>query len=209
VQEQSILKGPHRLVVGGGIGAGKSMVTSLLAKRGVVVVEADAVGHSVIAPGGRAHEAVCGRWPDAVAEGIIDRAALAAIVFNDPRELRALESITHPAIADEIEARAGAAGLAPVVVEVPVTAPVVGHGWTRVWVDAPVALRVARAVGRGMDHDDVQRRIANQASDAEWAAWADHRLVNDGTLADLEVAVGALIEMLTPAGGGESNDTES
>ena len=60
-----------------------------------------------------------------------------------------------------------------------------------------------------MDHDDVQRRIANQASDAEWAVWADHVLVNDGTLADLEVAVGALVEMLTPAGGGESNDTES
>lgn len=194
-------------MVGGGIGAGKSKVASLLAGRGVVVIEADAVGHGVIAPGGRAHEAVSGRWPEVVVAGIVDRAALAAIVFSDPGELRALEAITHPAIADEIAARAGAAGLAPVVVEVPVTASVVGDGWTRVWVRAPVAVRVDRAVARGMDLDDVQRRIASQASDDEWAAWADYVLVNDGTLADLEVAVGDLVEVLTAADDSESGDT--
>jgi dephospho-CoA kinase len=200
VQELSILEGPHRLVVGGGIGSGKSVVTGLLAERGVVVIEADAIGRQVIEPGGRAFAGVAGRWPEVVVRGEIDRAALAAIVFADPGELAELEAISHPAIATEIAIRATTAGSAPVAVEVPVLAPIVGEGWVHVWVSAAVETRIARAVARGMQEGDVRRRVASQASDAEWAAWADHVLVNEGTEAELAEAIEDLIRFLSRAG---------
>jgi len=200
VQELSILEGPHRLVVGGGIGSGKSVVTGVLAERGVVVIEADAIGHQVIEPHGRAFAAVAGRWPEVVARGEIDRAALAAIVFADPGELAELEAISHPAIATEIAIRAITAGAAPVAVEVPVLASIVGEGWVHVWVFAPVETRVARAVARGMEEGDVRRRVASQASATEWAAWADHVLVNEGTEAELADAIEDLIRVLSREG---------
>jgi dephospho-CoA kinase len=197
VQELSILKGPHRLVIGAGIGAGKSVVTRLLAERGAVVIEADHVGHLVIEPQGRAFAAVVTRWPEVLVDGMIDRSALAAIVFDDSHELADLERITHSAIASEIAGRVVAAGSAPVVVEVPVLAAIVGEEWVRVWVSAPVETRAARAVGRGMDEADVRRRVESQASDIEWAEWADHVLVNDGTYDELVAGVEHLVSALS------------
>jgi dephospho-CoA kinase len=197
VQELSILNGPHRLVIGGGIGAGKSAVSALLAERGAVVIEADAIGHHVLESRGRAFDAVAQRWPEVITGGGINRSALAAIVFADSDELAELEAITHPAISTEIAVRAAKAGSAPVVVEVPVLAAIVGEGWTRVWVFAAEETRIARAVGRGMEEGDVRKRVASQASEAEWAEWADLVLANEGTESDLANAVDDLVQILS------------
>ncbi|MGH8949214.1 MAG: dephospho-CoA kinase, partial [Acidimicrobiia bacterium] len=83
-----------RWLITGGIGSGKSEVRRLLAERGIRTVDADAVGHAVLA--GEGLSPVADRWPDVVLEGQIDRKALARIVFADAGELRALEAITHP-----------------------------------------------------------------------------------------------------------------
>jgi dephospho-CoA kinase len=82
---------------------------------------------------------------------------------------------------------------------VPVLAPVVGEAWTRVWVSAPEETRVARSVARGMDERDARRRIASQPSDLEWADWADHVVVNDGTKLNLADAVDELVQALSRA----------
>jgi len=59
-------------------------------------------------------------------------------------------------------------------------------------VEAPDELRIARAVARGMQADDVRRRIASQATDAERRAVADAVVRNDSDLTDLEAAVASL-----------------
>jgi dephospho-CoA kinase len=187
------------LVVGltGGIGAGKSTVAAMLAARGAHVVDVDALGRAVIAPGGRATERVVAEFGEPVrgADGGVDRAALAAIVFGDPDALARHLAIVHPAIDEEI--RAALAALpddAVAVLDMAVLAESrLGRGQytTVLVVEAPAELRVERAVARGMAADDVRARMANQASDADRRAMADAVLVNDGDRAALEGQVDA------------------
>lgn len=181
-----------RLVVMGGIGAGKSTVGSILGDLGACVIDADRVGHEVLEPEGAAFSAVAERWPHVVAGGRIDRAALAAVVFTDVEQLAELEAITHPAIGRTIEARASAAGTRPVVIELPLMRRMLGAGWIWVVVDAPDDIRLARAVARGGDPEDVRRRMAAQPARTEWLQGADHVIVNDGDLDSLAHQVHAL-----------------
>ena len=188
---------PLRIVVCGGLGSGKSTLVAALGARGALIVEADAVGHEVIAPTGPAFAAVAARWPGAVVNGTIDRAALAAAVFTDPSELADLEAITHPHIGAEIQQLVESAGQQPVVIEVPVLASFVDEAWTWVLVDAPEELRLERAVARGMTEEDARSRMARQPTAAEWHRRADWIIANTGSVADLEEAAAELWEQLT------------
>ena len=94
------------IVVGltGGIGSGKSTVSTLLAERGAVVIDADAITKGLQRPGEPVFEAIVKRFgPGVVAsDGSLDRPALAAIVFSDPAALKDLNAIVHPAVGVEI-----------------------------------------------------------------------------------------------------------
>lgn len=95
----------------GGIATGKSTVASMLAARGAVVVDADLLAREVIAPGEPGHEMVVARFGGDIidADGVLDRAALAAIVFADPAARTDLEAITHPRIRTLMRDRIGVA----------------------------------------------------------------------------------------------------
>lgn len=84
----------------GGIASGKSLVSAMLAERGVPVVEADRVGHESYRRGSEAHRRVVEAFgPEVVArDGEIDRRALGARVFADPEARRRLEGIVWPAM---------------------------------------------------------------------------------------------------------------
>ncbi len=196
------------LVIGltGGIGSGKSTVAGLLAAHGAVVVDVDAVGREVIAPGGRAEAGVIAEFGPEIADadGHIDRAALARAVFGQPDALARLTAISHPAINEALVERLDA--LPPdavvvldmaILVESNLGRAMARHGYTRVVVvEAPLELRVARAVARGMREEDVRARIASQATDEQRRAVADVVVTNDGDLASLTDAVGALWERI-------------
>ncbi len=180
------------MLVVGGIGSGKSTVAGMFGNLGAVVIEADAIGHQVLEPGGLASAAVKRRWPEAARSGAIDRRALAAIVFTDADQLLELEAITHPLIRAEIIGRAAAAAPGPVVVEMPLVRMALGSGWVRVFVDADLDTRLLRAVERGFDEHDARARAAAQPDRVEWLAQADHVLYNGGTLDELEADATAL-----------------
>ena len=185
------------LVVGltGGIGAGKSTVAAMLAARGAHVIDVDGLGRAVIAPGGRATDAVVAEFGPSVRgpDGGVDRAALAQLVFRDPDALARHLAIVHPAIDEEIRAALAALPAdAVAVLDMAVLAESrLGRGqYTEVLVvEAPGELRVERAVARGMAADDVRARMANQASDDERRAIAAVVLTNDGDRAALEAQV--------------------
>ena len=191
MNDQSIHPPPLHLIVSGGIGSGKSTALARLRDLGAHVIEADAVGHDVLEPGGAAYDAVMQRWPSVVTEGTIDRGALAAIVFADLAKLRLLESMTHPAIAAEIGRRVKQLSGA-VAVELPVGSEMVGAGWIRIVIEAPDDLRLDRAVQRGLTEQDVRNRMASQPKPEEWRERADYLIINDGTRADLLAAVDEL-----------------
>ncbi|MEA3020923.1 MAG: dephospho-CoA kinase [Actinomycetota bacterium] len=199
------------LVVGltGGIGAGKTTVAAELAARGAAVIDVDRLGHVVLEPSGRAHAAVIGAFGRDIvgADGRIDRGALGRIVFADPAMLDRLTAISHPAINAELVDRLDAmdaAGEGIVVLDMAILAesnlgrPDPGHSYTVVvTVEAPVELRVQRAVARGMADADVRRRIAAQASEADRRALADHVVLNDGTAEHLARQVERVWRALT------------
>jgi dephospho-CoA kinase len=189
------------LLVGltGGIGSGKSTVAELLAQRGAVVVDADAVARSVVEPGTPALAALVERFGSGILseDGTLDRPALAAVAFADEASRKDLEAITHPAINEEFLARMQAAPTDAIVVcDVPLLAEsqqAQARGYPVVVViEAPIDLRLDRLEARGVARDDAQRRIAAQATDEERRALSTHVVDNSGDRAHLERQVDEL-----------------
>jgi dephospho-CoA kinase len=189
------------LVVGltGGIGSGKSTVASLLARRGAVVVDADALARDAVAPGTPGLSEVVARFGAAVvgARGELDRGALAAVVFADAAALADLNAIVHPwvraAIAERLAGLDGGAFDGVVVLEIPLLVESGrSYGASKVIVvDCPEDVALRRLVEeRGMDEGDARRRMAAQVSRADRLAAADVVIDNSGSLADLERQVG-------------------
>ena len=158
-----------RIGLTGPIGCGKSTVAGWLAARGAVVVDADEVARDVTAPGQPAHDAVLARFGDPVrgADGTLDRAAPARLVFSDPAALADLEAIVHPAVRPQILAvveSADAAGVPAVVIE---AIKLVEGGLAalcdEVWlVTCDARVQRERLLARGASPEDADRRIAAQ-----------------------------------------------
>jgi dephospho-CoA kinase len=190
-----------RRIIGltGGIGVGKSTVAGLLAERGADIVDVDLVCRKVIEPGGPAHQAVLDRFGDhlVTTEGVLDRAALAAVVFADPNALADLTAISHPAANRVMAERVSAlpAGTIAVLdVAVLVEYPKLGRwgegpegGYQEVvLVEAPLEVRLERlSTQRGMSREDALARVRAQVDDDTRRAVADHIIDNSGDLASL------------------------
>lgn len=196
------------LLVGltGGIGAGKSTVSALLAEHGAIVVDADQVARDLQAPGSPLLDRMAERFGSHVlrADGALDRAAVAALVFGESAEARAaladLNAITHPAIQAEIRRRIDAHRDTDAIVVL--DHPLLGEHprddlAATIVVDVPVEVAVERLVSvRGMDETDARNRIASQISRDERLATATHVLDNAGDLDTLRRDVAALWEEL-------------
>lgn len=187
--------GQHGWILSGGLASGKSEVREILASQGIATIDADRIGHLILEPGEAAFAEVAARWPSAVRDGEIDRAALASAVFTDRDELDALESITHPYIFDRINGEVEELD-GPVVVEIPLLTNALGHGWRRIVVDGRDDIRLQRAIGRGMTENDARARMASQPSRAAWLAAADLIVPNHGLMEELKSAVLALLPYL-------------
>ena len=166
----------------GGIGSGKSAVSSRLAARGAVVAE---FGDDVLRP-----------------DGSLDREALGKVVFSDPAALARLNAIVHPLVGErtgELIRQAEADGARVVVHDVPL---LVENGLASLYdvvvvVAATPATQLDRLVRlRGMSAEDAQARIDAQAPLADKLAVATHVVHNDGALEDLEPQVRAVWEAL-------------
>ena len=185
------------ILISGGIGSGKSVVGQALADRGFLVIDADSVGHEVLEPRTRANAAVAERWPGAMVGQSVDRRALAMVVFKDHAQLAELEAITHPAIRQRIISQVEAAGERDIVVELPLLSNLMGDGWLRVIVDAPLDVRIERLEGRGLDRVDIEARLRSQPTPEKWIAAADYVIDNHGTIHELAGAVDLFVASLS------------
>ena len=189
------------LLVGltGGIGSGKSTVSELLAAKGAVVVDADAVVREQQRPGTPVFTAMVERFGSGIvaADGTLDRAAVAEIAFADPQALEDLNAIVHPAVGAEIARRMEelSGTDAVVVLDVPLLVeasrgyPLAGL----IVVDVEPDIAVERLVmQRGMSEEDARSRMSRQASREERRARADVLIDNRGTLSDLSRQVDAV-----------------
>jgi len=181
------------LLVGltGGIGSGKSTVSAMLAERGAEIIDADRIAREVVLPGTPAWCKIRDHFGPEVllADGHIDRAALAGKVFADPAKLALLNQITHPEIfariADRLEELYGrdvvvvldAALLLETGLAQRVDMVIVTH--------SPKELRVERLAARGLGSEQANVRMASQLSEDERLARADLVIDNSGSLEDL------------------------
>ena len=182
------------IVIGltGGIGSGKSTVARLLARRGAVVVGADAIVHELQQAGAPMLDELADRFGrDIIREdGSLDRAKLAEIAFADDSAVDDLNAIVHPAVRAKMAARvlANAHTNNIVVLDVPlVTGQRPESASALVVVDTPADAAIARLVSkRGMTEADARARLNKQISREERLALADRVIDNSGDLASLE-----------------------
>jgi dephospho-CoA kinase len=195
------------VAVTGGIGAGKSTVSRLLAELGAIVVDSDRLARQVVEPGTSGLvDVVAAFGPQVLAgDGTLDRAALAGMVFAAPDADAArhrLEGIIHPLVRAEFRRIVGEAARGSVVVnDIPIlrSAAQAAEFDTVVVVVAEEPVRVARLMERGLTEADARARIAAQISDDERVALADHVIHNDGDEEALRRQVERLWEELRTA----------
>ena len=180
------------VIVTGGIGSGKSAVCALLRKRGIPVYDSDSRVKELydcrrsLVP--RLEKALGS--PLRQADGTLDKARLAALIFSDEAARETLESIVYPILLKDFQ-RWRSRQKAPFVVlesAIILSKPVFdGLADAVVLVEAPEELRIQRTMERdGLSREAVQRRISAQDIPMEKV---DVTLMNDGTLEDLSAAV--------------------
>jgi dephospho-CoA kinase len=91
----------------GGIATGKSTVAAIFEEAGARLIDADRIACDAVRKGAPAYHDTVAHFGEAVlqGDGEIDRKRLAAVIFNDPAEQRALERIVHPQVKQEITRR--------------------------------------------------------------------------------------------------------
>lgn len=188
----------------GGIGSGKSTVAQLLVEQGWALVDADRIARDIVEPGQPALAELAEAFGEDIlrADGSLDRGLLASRAFASREKTDLLNSITHPRIHEETQARFAAARRAGeefVVYDMPL---LVDNGLHKdmdatIVVDVDVEERVRRLVEfRGLEEDDARRRIAAQIPDDVRRAAADVLIDNNGPREALDAQVAEAVEEL-------------
>ena len=186
----------------GGIGSGKSTVSSLLAARGAVVIDADHITRELQSPGSPVLAAIVAEFgPEVLDEsGFLDRPSLAAKVFADAEALKRLNAIVHPAVGREMSKQLDAQRDTDnvVILDIPLLVENPREGLCGVLVvDLPIEMAVDRLVEhRGMSRTDAEARVARQATRADRIAIADYVIDNSGSLEKLLELVDAAWEWM-------------
>lgn len=185
----------------GGLGAGKSTALAALARLGADVISSDAVVHELY-EGGQLRDAVVARFgPEVAPGGVVDRGAVARHAFATPEDRAWLEGQVWPLVGARVagwleQARSRTPAPPAAVVEVPL---LFEAGLQQLY-DATIAIvsdeqvRRRRAASRG--HELVDERAARQLSQQEKAERASFVVHNDGSEADLERELSAVLEKL-------------
>jgi dephospho-CoA kinase len=203
------------VALSGGIGSGKTTVRKILDELGAVTVCADAIVHTLQAPGTGILEEIADAFGPQVitASGELDRPALAAVVFGDAKARARLGAIMHPPVIAEMmrQGEAGVRDQAPLVVlDIPLyfegkkngSGSAVARDYDAsilVWV--PQEIQIQRTVSRdGCTADEAQRRVAAQMPIDEKRDYATHVIDNSGPAEATRRQVKALFEKLAEPG---------
>ena len=185
---------PKVIGLTGGIASGKSSVSQHLAQKGAHIIEADRVGHEVIAPDGEAYADVVAAFGKEIfaPDQTIDRRRLGSIVFGNKEKLATLNRISHPHMATRMSkeiARVAALPAAKRPVAVVLEAAILFEAkWDAlcdvIWaVEAPVELSISRLMARnGLSLEEAQARLNAQFSNEERASRAGKVIQNTSSM---------------------------
>ena len=181
----------------GSIGMGKSTVAAMFADEGVAVFDADACVRMLQGPGGRLNPAIEAAFPGTTGPEGVDRVELGKRVFGNPTELKRLEAIVHPAVAEERAAfLARHADDDMVVFDIPLLFETGGDRKVDVVVvvSADAGTQAERVLARpGMTRERLADILAAQTPDAEKRDRADHVIPTDCDMDQTRAAVRKVI----------------
>ena len=181
----------------GGIGSGKTAVTDRFQARGITIADADVASREVVQPGMPALEAIAEHFgPEVIqADGTMDRAAIRKIVFAEPDERKWLESVTVPAIMNnlrEVLNRSTSPYSLLMLSSGTGQSPLVQRSLV---VDAPPELQISRVMARDAnDEEQVRAIMAAQPSRESRLEYADDVIINDGSFERRDEVVQVLHE---------------
>ena len=176
------------LGITGGTGCGKTTLLNLIAQKGGVILDCDAIYHRLLETDNALLAAIEARFPGTVENGALQRKKLGAIVFSDPQALQDLNRITHGAVKAEV------LRLLP---PPPALAAIDAIGLFEsglselcqltVAITAPREARIARLMARdNISREYASSRIDAQPNSEEFAARCDVTLENDSTAQDFQ-----------------------
>ncbi|MDG1119961.1 MAG: dephospho-CoA kinase [SAR86 cluster bacterium] len=183
----------------GGIGSGKTAVSDSFEALGIDVVDADLASRVVVQKGKPCLLKIAQHFGEDILtkEAELDRAKLREIIFKSEEEKNWLESLLHPAIANQIQDELNASKSPYTILVSPLLLETNQKDFCSkvLAVDVPVETQVERTLKRdGVSKEQVQAIINSQISRNDRLNLADEVIVNDGTLEDLEIAVKILHE---------------
>jgi dephospho-CoA kinase len=190
------------LAITGGIACGKSVVGTLLSRRGIPVCDADDVSHEALDGDVSVRAAVLASFGVEMLRegGVFDRRRLGAVVFKDAAARARLEAILHPIVlrrmqewaAEQSQRHDIVAGIVPLLYEIGEQAK-----WDVVLcVTTTAEIQVTRLATRGLSGAAAIGRIAAQMAIAEKMKRADFVVSNQGSLAMLDEQVDRVLRRI-------------
>lgn len=177
----------------GGIACGKSTVAEMFVRLGAYLIDLDKLAHEVQEPGEPAWRKIIDYFGNDVVgnDQKIDRNKVAAIVFNQPEKLQALNDIVHPSVYEEWQARLKSIitsdPRAIILSDIPLLfeARMQSLFDLTIVVMIPSAEQIVRLMARnGMTEEEARKRIKNQMPIGDKAGLADIVINNQSSIAD-------------------------
>ena len=167
----------------GGIGSGKTMVGEIFAELGALVVDSDQLAREVVERGSKGFDLIVTEFGDEILKnGDLDRAALASLIFKDPKKRAKLEEITHPLIRQSFAKIVSSAGSDSIIInQIPLLVES-KHDYKFdhvITISAPEKIRTERLLKRGLVLTQIEQRMKAQATDTQREVISDTVLVND------------------------------
>ena len=184
----------------GGIGSGKTMVGEIFAELGALVVDSDQLAREVVERGSKGFDLIVTEFGDEILKnGDLDRAALASLIFKDPKKRTRLEEITHPLIRQSFAKIVSSAGSDSIIInQIPLLVES-KHDYKFdhvITISASEKIRTERLLKRGLALTQIDQRMKAQATDAQREVISDTVIVNDKSEQELLAQVEKVWESL-------------
>lgn len=189
----------------GGIASGKSTVARMLVEKGALLIDLDELAHDVEVPEGDVWHKIVHHFGEGVlcADRSIDRKRLGAIVFADPRQLKLLNELVHPAVFDVWQGRlreirkTGPGAIVLSAIPLLIEAGMVEMVDLVMLVYLPPEKQIVRLMQRdGYSRREAEMRIASQMPIGEKMPYADIIINNEGSEEETRCAVNGIWEEL-------------
>ncbi|NNJ32492.1 dephospho-CoA kinase [Lacrimispora defluvii] len=175
----------------GGVGAGKSLVLTILkTKYNAEVMEADKVAHELMEPGEEGYLRIKETFGEAIlnSDGTINRTALGKEIFDNESAREQINLMIHPLVWKRIRQKISASQAGLIVVEFAIMGEEAEDIYDEMWyVHASEEVRMRRLLkNRGYSKERSEKMIRSQASEQEYARRCDRIIENHGSVKDLE-----------------------